>query len=586
MRYKFIRLFLILIIVFLVAIGFILIRISYLPFELLKANINTFSSSGNSTLFTEAIFNRIVIKLRLVGFSLFIISGLVYAARQQIQQYISDILISCISFLRGIKYQFVEAFKKEDRIHLYSFFIILIMAITVRIFFLFQPMRYDEAATFTHYASKPLYYGLSSYTFPNNHIFHTFLVHIAYLFLGNKPWVIRLPAFIAGILIVPASYIVVRFFYNKHAALLTAGFVASLSLLIEYSTNARGYTLICLFFLLILALAKFLKENRNSFAWLLFAMLSSLGFYTIPIMLYPFGIVVTWLLLSIVLKDTNISRLLLLRDIFISIILTLLFTFILYLPVIVTSGLKAITGNPFLTSQSWSNFITQFPFSLYSVWGQWNRDIPPWLSIFFVIGFFTSLVFHKRLANHRIPIIQAVIIWLGVILLLQRVIPPNRVWLFLLPLYIGFGISGIVYILKRIIGNFRPAVFAVMCVTISLLLSLNVIRVQSIYNSEETGIFRDAEDITVFLKDYLKHGDRVISTSEAPLEYYFNLHGVAIKHLYSDLDSSRRILLIVNNSDKEALKGFLNEAGLSIFNPDILKIIKKYHSAIIYEIRK
>ncbi|MDI6722712.1 MAG: hypothetical protein QMD97_04075, partial [Candidatus Aenigmarchaeota archaeon] len=35
---------------------------------------------------------------------------------------------------------------------------------------------------------------------------------------------------------------------------------------------------------------------------------SALGFYTIPIMLYPFGIVIMWLFLSIIFKDTTLCR--------------------------------------------------------------------------------------------------------------------------------------------------------------------------------------------------------------------------------------------------------------------------------------
>ncbi|MBI3600117.1 MAG: glycosyltransferase family 39 protein [Nitrospinae bacterium] len=427
---------------------------------------------------------------------------------------------------------------------------------------------------------------------------------MAYILFGNKTWVIRLPAFFAGILLVPASYLLIRSFYNKHAALLTAGSVASSSLLIEYSTNARGYTLICLFFLLILTLAKYLKENRNSFAWLLFAALSTIGFYTIPVMLYPFGVVVVWFLLSITFKDTNLNPSLLLKDLFSALIMIALFTFMLYLPVLIISGLESVIGNKFVTPQPWSSLVTQFTALLHLVWKKWNRDIPIGIDIVFISGFFISLAFHKRLTTQCIPIILAVPIWCIPILTVQRIVPPERVWLFLLPLYIGAASSGVSYILKRVeskigltssrctyskpgesIGN---SISIILSLALSLLLSFNVIHNKSIYYSDEGGPLRDAEEITIFLKNYLMPGDRVMVTgvSDSLLEYYFNLHGLPVRHLYLNLDFSHRILAVVNKSENQTIEKVLNEAGLSTTGFSIPRVIKQYPSAALYEIKR
>jgi len=75
----------------------------------------------------------------------------------------------------------------------------------LRLAFIQQPMRYDEALTFNELASRPLYYGLSS-TRPEQPPAHTLLVHLAYVGLGNQPWVLRLPRWLAGVLLVPATY--------------------------------------------------------------------------------------------------------------------------------------------------------------------------------------------------------------------------------------------------------------------------------------------------------------------------------------------------------------------------------------------
>jgi hypothetical protein len=51
-----------------------------------------------------------------------------------------------------------------------------LVAAAVRVPFLGQPMRYDEALTFNEFASRPLYYGLSFYPDPNNHLLNTLLM--------------------------------------------------------------------------------------------------------------------------------------------------------------------------------------------------------------------------------------------------------------------------------------------------------------------------------------------------------------------------------------------------------------------------
>src|SRR5262249_43061913 len=73
--------------------------------------------------------------------------------------------------------------------------IVLVIGTALRLYYsLAEPMRYDEAYTFNEYASPSLYDALSLYTFPNNHIFHSALVHLSILAFGDRPWAVRLPA--------------------------------------------------------------------------------------------------------------------------------------------------------------------------------------------------------------------------------------------------------------------------------------------------------------------------------------------------------------------------------------------------------
>src|SRR5207245_4620972 len=60
-----------------------------------------------------------------------------------------------------------------------------------------------------YYASHPLSVALTIYGSPNNHILHSLLMHFAYRMFGSAEWALRLPALLAGIAIVPLTYVAV-----------------------------------------------------------------------------------------------------------------------------------------------------------------------------------------------------------------------------------------------------------------------------------------------------------------------------------------------------------------------------------------
>ena len=115
---------------------------------------------------------------------------------------------------------------------------------------------------------------------------------------GHEPWAQRLPALTAGVLLVPAGYAAARALASRSAALIAAACIASWPYLVDLATNARGYTILLLVFLLLLWLLPRLARGRDPGAWTAFALLGALGFYTTPLMGLLFGVVLVWLVLS------------------------------------------------------------------------------------------------------------------------------------------------------------------------------------------------------------------------------------------------------------------------------------------------
>ena len=433
--------------------------------------------------------------------------------------------------------------------HLFALVLVVILGVTFRVYLLDSGMGYDESFTYLHYASQPLAVGMSDYSYPNNHIFHTLLVHITYRTLGDAPWVLRLPAFLAGVLIMPAVYALGRLMYNKHAALLSTAFAACSWPLISYSTQSRGYTLLCLVFLLLLIIAIRIGRSSGLAPWLTLAVLAALGFYTIPIMLYPFGVVVLWILLGIVFQPRDVGRAVLLRRLCGSVLLSALLTGLLYLPVFLVSGVSSLVSNRFVAPLTWDVFVAQWPGVIPDVWTYWNLDVPAPVSWLLALGFAVALVRPQKLTDPGVALVAAVVLWIFPLVLLQRVVPPTRVWLFLLPLYLLLACAGLTDLLQRGTSQLRKAgasILPLATVLFPLWFSANyLVNVTEYFGPRGPTSCRGFEGVARVLAARLEPHDRVLAIPDAwSLRFYMRRAGLDDASLVKELESAPRVLAV------------------------------------------
>jgi hypothetical protein len=270
---------------------------------------------------------------------------------------------------------------------------------------LFGPPHYDEAFTLAEYASRSPLWFLSSYTHSNNHVFHTLLV---WLVPGNQLWASRFPAVVAGVGVLFATYFLARRWHGENTARLTVALAAVASPLVEYSAQARGYTLLTLAFLLL-----FLIEDDR-----LRAMILALGAWTIPTMVYAAAAWALWFAI------TQRAWRRLTRVVFVSGALT----FLLYLPVLLISGPASITSNGNTLSVPYHVLFDALPRMLLDVgrsWS-WSFTIPGAV----LIGAAAAMA----LARGKAHALAATLATIFFLLLVLRKVPFARVWIFVLPL--------------------------------------------------------------------------------------------------------------------------------------------------------
>ena len=328
-------------------------------------------------------------------------------------------------------------------IHYAVLLLIVVVGVGLRLEYLGRIAHLDESETYMRYVSGDLWNVISNYRNINNHVFHNLLVFISTSIFGNNLFGLRLPAFLSGVLMIPAVYWATRAFYDALSGLLAAALTAMSEALVDWSVNARGYTLQALIFVVLLIVAHAIKNGKNELRWwLALSVLSALGFLTLPTMVYPMGMVALWLLASILFETQGRERVNLLRNFALAMALGALLTLLFYTPIFVETGFSTVMDrwigfkSDGVVSSSGSNLVDRF----------WTFDGPDtdYFGYLSLLGIVSGLLLHRAITRDRVPLLLASAAWmLGISLVTGRV-GAARGFLYLIPLYFIVGAPGII----------------------------------------------------------------------------------------------------------------------------------------------
>lgn len=331
-----------------------------------------------------------------------------------------------------------------------AFITIIGFAAVLRLIGLSAGLRIDERLTYQLFVSKSWATAVSDYTLVNNHVFHTILAKSAVAVFGPWLWALRLPAFIAGVLVVPASFFAIRPLYGARAALIAASLVATCSELVVYSANARGYSLVTLAFLLLLILAERLRGRSSPLDWTLYASVAALALWTIPAALYPVGGVSIWLGLSLVRRRSLAEM----RPFALSMTCAGILTLAFYVPVLEHSGAAALVRNEYVVPSTWPVFLSEVGQSAGPTLFAWYRGLPFWVAVVFAACGAIALIRHDRVsqgfhADARVALPYVIGLWCVVLLMVDRRAPQVRMWQWFVPLGAGLIGAGVVHLIEQ-----------------------------------------------------------------------------------------------------------------------------------------
>ena len=452
--------------------------------------------------------------------------------------------------------------------------VVTLIGLSLRLLYLNEPIRGDEAYTFTQYARRPLFLGLTQYYVPNNHFLNTMLMRFSYLVFGNEPWALRIPVLCAGVLLIPATYLVGVRLYSSGAGLVASALVSSCSVLIEFSTNARGYTLLSLLFLCLLWLATYLYYSKNSAGWTAYIAFSVAGFFTLPTMVYAYSIVALWFIAILIFNRTSISKGQLFTYLLLSSVAIVCITLLVYWPVWVVSDSFADALFRHGAMER-GKFFSLFPNYVWHVYLHWTRDLPEAL-IWGTLGLFCLGAVGSRFTDRgRVPMALVTAIAILSLLTLRPVLPFYRIWLFLLPLYflvVSAGILNLIGVFKKETISASSQLWLGLAMMIVLSQGSVTLAKDSVRTSKATGTFLGGEQAVSYMASRMNQND-VVTTSNytsANVRYYLDRGRSLAKLTWSveEMVGSRRVFIIVNTLYDETAPGLveyptLRQAGFN-----------------------
>lgn len=569
---------------------------SFSPFAKIKGFFDLFTPDRNLEAFTLALYENslpFILGLGIISVAGFLLAGIFPRKSRALLTTILESLHASRQKLKEDRHSFWLSAKRslsQDR----DWQILLLMMVVgayFRILFLNNPMTHDEAYTYITFVLSGFKNLISDYHLPNNHIFYSIFVYLSVHLFGNAPWVLRLPALLAGVLLIPASYLAARQPFNRPTALLTSGIITAFPVFILYSASARGYAQIALLSTLLWFFATSLLKKRNLFVWVLFILTAAAGFYTIPIMAYPYTATMAWLFINWLLGEYTgeYEKKEFFQYLFLSGVFVVVLFGVLYFPVFIKTGFGSLFySDPirFLQESEGARFVDSFYTRIRRTWQEWHEYLPVIFSWITLLGVLGSSLWHRKITGRKTNYFLVSFLVIGSIVFVQKVVGWARVWFFFAPIYFSFAAAGLTYLFQWISKGKKKATFAM--IAILLMFSLGA---TGFWVSSDTQEMRELRGEPAALERGIQYLDKVIteedaivaaSTETPAMQYYAFYYGIPLSQTHPADNVFTSIYAVLTTADatlKETLHSGTSDrvdlnASELVYKDDDLRIYK------------
>ena len=366
------------------------------------------------------------------------------------------------------------------------------------------------------------------------------ITKLSFLIFGINEFSARFFPSIFGIITIPITYLLAKYTFGRSAAILASLFLSLYTWHIDWSQNARYYTLEC--FLVVVSSYLFFKGlEQNRFRYILFSFLTIiLAILSHPSATFIIAAYIFYLFINFLFKiekpiDFKKNSLL-----FICPFLFISFAALPWYKNLVLLLLKErrVVSSPFYILQNVSYHVTI-----------------PFLSIAIAIGLY--LILNKD--RKGIFFISCIMVPLVLLILASKITLAYGAYIFYtLPFYCILVAYGCAQLFNYLKGNIRALAYGICLALVLVLVSNNYL-----YFIYENGNRARWKDASFYVGKNIKYGDVVFASDGGTVQFYLkNIPDVYWLGKYQDISeelNKKRIWFLIHNDDENRLQGnFLN----------------------------
>ena len=593
-----VRIFFFLFVLFLSGLAASLLYFSGHSFETTLSILGSYAADGEVDGLTQQMHASLSKALLILGIISAACATVLLIKSRSVIYLGSRVSAGVIRYLKEQYSSLAQYLHSENLYYLLTLLFLLILGSFLRLKYIGRAIYYDEAYTYLSYVSRNPLLALSNYSEPNNHLLQTFLNVLSDRVFGSSLFSLRLPALLQGLALIPLTFYCSRKYLGVTAALLATALVSTNPALIQFSTMARGYSLLCLLSVLLLSMHHQISVGKTASWYFCFGAISALGLWTVPVFIYaiiPIG--VFGLILQ--LQKSKERPLKIFRNYSIAAVSCVGLTLVFYLPAILRSGFKQIIFNEHISSIPWSEFSNGLPFFFYWTIESWFRGIYPALMLLILAGFF-FFVIRKQESTRLRSLVAIAFTSVLLALVTQRVLPFRRVWLMYLPVILIISAAGLQQILSTLttigkIERFSNLLTNILALAIAIFSSASLLLYHQDGFRDDQGTLIEAKKI-VWGNEFNKR-DKILAVApdDAPLRYEAKLKDVKLLALFDSIEEVRGDLYVVENKRANFKR---NGEPSWIYLPEIfasrgvnpryvknLELLKDYGSSKLYVLR-
>lgn len=211
-------------------------------------------------------------------------------------------------------------------------------------------------------------------------------------------------------------------------------------------------------------------------------------------------------------------------------------------------------------------------------------------------GFFLlSLLLYRKVSNQKLPMQVFLALGAAIIVVLQRVTPTPRIWLYLDVFYLMFVAAGLVWFAEFLVGKFANPSLTQRIISAAILLVFIGAFANALIARQQNPVFQDRDLLPEayaadYLADHLTSQDTIVATGPADIQtaYYLSLHDIPFERFYQrdhPVKIQNALVMVRQNSKYKTPESVVNffklDQALDLSEP---KLVYEYASVQIYSI--